>query len=161
MAEKWNEKYPPNEWPVIAFTGAPASFPVQEENRDLQKYLIWSDHIQQQAKHFIKNNLPKGSFIGIHLRNGIDWIRACGNFIISIYRTSHFISTTSSRTHQRQSESVLGGPMFGISQRKGQCDNEYVHANERCRNQAIETGHKDNQRNVQTKRNQIDIRGFG
>lgn len=77
MSEKWNEKYPPNKWPVIAFTGAPASFPVQEENRDLQKYLVWSDHIQQQAKHFIKNNLPKGSFIGIHLRNGIDWIRAC------------------------------------------------------------------------------------
>lgn len=77
MTEKWNEKYPPNEWPVIAFTGAPASFPVQDENRGLQKYLIWSNHIQQQAKHFIKNNLPKGSFIGVHLRNGIDWIRAC------------------------------------------------------------------------------------
>lgn len=77
MTEKWNEKYPPNKWPVIAFTGAPASFPVQDENRALQKYLVWSDQIQQQAKHFIKNSLPKGSFIGIHLRNGIDWIRAC------------------------------------------------------------------------------------
>lgn len=25
MIDKWNEKYPPNEWPVIAFTGAPGS----------------------------------------------------------------------------------------------------------------------------------------
>lgn len=77
MDEKWNDMYPPDKWPVIAFTGAPASFPVQEDNRDLQKYLVWSDDIQQQARHFIKNNLPKGAFIGIHLRNGIDWIRAC------------------------------------------------------------------------------------
>ncbi|KAJ6632762.1 GDP-fucose protein O-fucosyltransferase 1 [Pseudolycoriella hygida] len=77
MGQKWNEKYPPGKWPVIAFTGAPASFPVQDENRSLQKYLVWSDDITRQAKHFIKNNLPKGSFIGIHLRNGIDWVRAC------------------------------------------------------------------------------------
>lgn len=77
MAEKWANKYPPSKWPVIAFTGAPASFPVQLENRGLQKYLIWSPNIHSQAEDFVKNVLPKGGFVGIHLRNGIDWVRAC------------------------------------------------------------------------------------
>lgn len=73
----WNTKYPPEKWPVIAFTGAPASFPVQAENVYLQKYLKWSDKIDKKANEFIKRFLPRGAFIGIHLRNGIDWIRAC------------------------------------------------------------------------------------
>lgn len=77
MANSWNDKYPSSQWPVIAFTGAPAVFPVQPENRDLHKYLTWSDKIIHDAKQFIKQSLPKGSYIGIHLRNGIDWIRAC------------------------------------------------------------------------------------
>ncbi|XP_026277927.1 GDP-fucose protein O-fucosyltransferase 1 [Frankliniella occidentalis] len=77
MASRWAENYPPGEWPVLAFTGAPASFPVQLENRDLHKYLKWSENIQKQAKYFIKNKLPKGAFLGLHFRNGIDWVRAC------------------------------------------------------------------------------------
>lgn len=59
---------------VLAFTGAPASFPVQLENRDLHRYLVWSKSIQDQAKNFIRTVLPKGSFVGIHLRNGVDWV---------------------------------------------------------------------------------------
>lgn len=62
---------------MFCFIGAPASFPVQLENRHLQKYLQWSDNISQQAENFINNVLPKGAFIGIHLRNGVDWVRAC------------------------------------------------------------------------------------
>ncbi|KAJ1519866.1 hypothetical protein ONE63_004108 [Megalurothrips usitatus] len=77
MAAHWEERYPPEKWPVLAFTGAPASFPVQLENRDLHKYLMWSDSIQKKAKYFIKNKLPKGAFVGLHMRNGIDWVRAC------------------------------------------------------------------------------------
>nr|XP_018907851.1 PREDICTED: GDP-fucose protein O-fucosyltransferase 1 [Bemisia tabaci] len=75
--EKWKNKYDGVVWPVIAFTGAPASFPVQEENRRLHKYLKWSETIDRKATNFIKNSLPKGGFIGLHLRNGIDWVRAC------------------------------------------------------------------------------------
>ncbi|XP_058460287.1 GDP-fucose protein O-fucosyltransferase 1 isoform X4 [Malaya genurostris] len=77
MANKWNQKYPANVWPVIAFTGAPASFPIQSENRELHKYLKWSINIENAALDFIRNSLPKGAFMGIHLRNGIDWVRAC------------------------------------------------------------------------------------
>lgn len=64
---------------ICAFLGAPASFPVQEENRHLQKYLEWSDHIEKEADNFIKKTLPKGAFIGIHLRNGMDWVKACNH----------------------------------------------------------------------------------
>ncbi|CAB0035734.1 unnamed protein product [Trichogramma brassicae] len=79
----WRKKYTSAKWPVLAFTGAPASFPVQLENKNYQKYLVWNDQMLSSAKQFIKSKLPPGAFIGIHLRNGIDWTRAC-----------EFISTT-------------------------------------------------------------------
>ncbi|KAI5641518.1 GDP-fucose protein o-fucosyltransferase domain-containing protein [Phthorimaea operculella] len=77
MIEKWKEKYSATEWPVLAFTGAPASFPVQDGNQKLHKYLVWSDSIANKAKQFIKENMGGGGFIGIHLRNGQDWVKAC------------------------------------------------------------------------------------
>lgn len=73
----WNEKYKADKWPVLAFTGAPASFPVQSENIHLQKYLRWSPAITKKANDFVQRFLPKGAYIAIHLRNGIDWVRAC------------------------------------------------------------------------------------
>uniref|UniRef100_A0A1B6ILL0 GDP-fucose protein O-fucosyltransferase 1 n=1 Tax=Homalodisca liturata TaxID=320908 RepID=A0A1B6ILL0_9HEMI len=77
MSEQWSAKYNPSEWPVLAFAGAPASFPVQLENRDLHRYLKWNTAMSNSANEFIKTKMPKGGFIGIHLRNGIDWVRAC------------------------------------------------------------------------------------
>lgn len=77
VAKKWKEKYPSKDYPVLAFTGAPASFPVQKDNVNLQKYLVWSEKIDQLANTFMKEVLPSGGFIGIHLRNGIDWVRTC------------------------------------------------------------------------------------
>ncbi|KAL1457927.1 hypothetical protein WDU94_008107 [Cyamophila willieti] len=77
IAEHWKRRYPSDDWPVLAFTGAPGSFPVQDENRVLQKYLVFTDKIANEAKTFIKNKMPVGAFVGIHLRNGIDWVRAC------------------------------------------------------------------------------------
>lgn len=62
---------------MFVFSGAPASFPVQLENRGLHKYLEWNENILSKAQDVIKNKLPKGAFIGLHLRNGIDWVRAC------------------------------------------------------------------------------------
>ena len=77
VAQDWNEKYVPEKWPVLAFTGAPAPYPVQKENVGLHKYLHWTDSMIAQAEDFIRDQLPSGPFIGIHLRNGIDWQRAC------------------------------------------------------------------------------------
>lgn len=77
IATKWQEKYKADKWPVLAFTGAPASFPVQLENRELQRYLVWSPKYREAAREFIRTVLPRGAFIGLHLRNGIDWVRAC------------------------------------------------------------------------------------
>ena len=58
---------------VLAFTGAPAAFPIQQPNVDLQRYLVWSDAIDTKAETFIQQNL-KRPFLGIHMRNGIDWV---------------------------------------------------------------------------------------
>lgn len=77
MSNQWKKKYPVVSWPVLAFTGAPATFPVQLENKYLQKCLQWTDEISEKAKNYIKQKLPPGAFVGIHLRNGIDWVRAC------------------------------------------------------------------------------------
>ncbi|XP_013200489.1 GDP-fucose protein O-fucosyltransferase 1 [Amyelois transitella] len=77
MMNKWKNKYSSGDWPVLAFTGAPASFPVQKENIYLQKYLSWSDEFKTKSKNFIKNNMSGGGFLGIHLRNGPDWTKAC------------------------------------------------------------------------------------
>lgn len=74
IANQWKDKYQPVAWPILAFTGAPASFPVQLENKGLQKCVVWNDDMQNEAKKFIKESLPRGAFVGIHLRNGIDWV---------------------------------------------------------------------------------------
>lgn len=77
ITDKWEEKYPADAWPVLAFTGAPATFPVQQAHKHLQKYLVWTDEMQSKATNWVKSTLPKGGYMGIHLRNGIDWKRAC------------------------------------------------------------------------------------
>ena len=84
VAKDWHDKFPPKKWPVLAFTGAPAPYPVQKENVQLHKYLKWNDNMLEKAEDFIKSTLrPRGPFIGIHLRNGIDWERACEHVVHS------------------------------------------------------------------------------
>eukprot|EP00057_Strongylocentrotus_purpuratus_P033135 XP_790324.3 PREDICTED: GDP-fucose protein O-fucosyltransferase 1-like [Strongylocentrotus purpuratus] len=65
------------EYPVIALPGAPAAFPVTRENRELHRYLHWSEEIEKQADKFIEENLSEGPFVGVHIRQGSDWINAC------------------------------------------------------------------------------------
>lgn len=86
MVNQWSRKYHPSSWPVLAFTGAPASFPVQSENKKLQKCLVWNDKITREARTIVKKNLPRGAYVGIHLRNGIDWVKLVRiNFNIFYY----------------------------------------------------------------------------
>ena len=67
-------RYPPSDYPVLAFTGPPAAFPVQEEHVKLHKYLRWSDSMAKKAEKFITTNVPHRPFLGLHLRNGIVFV---------------------------------------------------------------------------------------
>ncbi|EDO39909.1 predicted protein [Nematostella vectensis] len=77
VRHQWKQQFPPSLHPVLAFRGAPATFPVLELDRQLHQYLQWSPKITQQVEEYISKSLPKGKFVGIHLRNGIDWQNAC------------------------------------------------------------------------------------
>lgn len=57
---------------------------LQQENVGLHKYLVWSQRIVDRAVNFIRNVLPIGAFIGIHLRNGVDWVSTLLNAAFTI-----------------------------------------------------------------------------
>lgn len=67
-----------SEYPVIALMGAPGSFPVHEKDRWLQKFVQWSVKIKKKAKEFLTSILQNEPFVGIHLRNGIDFVSIAG-----------------------------------------------------------------------------------
>ena len=71
-------RYPGDRFPVIALKGAPASFPVREEFVPLHQYLQWSEGLETQALNYITTNFPGETFVGIHLRNGPDWVGGGG-----------------------------------------------------------------------------------
>ena len=67
-------RFPVSDYPVIALMGAPGAFPVEEKNRWLQKFVRWSPAVENMAKEFVNSVLKKEPFVGIHLRNGIDFV---------------------------------------------------------------------------------------
>jgi len=74
---KWKEMFPPSSYPVLAMTGAPSSFPVQPGHVGLHSHMKWSDSWTERGKEWVRRHMPKGDWLGIHLRNGGDWDRAC------------------------------------------------------------------------------------
>ena len=54
--------------------GAPAPYPMIPADRSLQKYLVFSDRIQEEADKYINDNFSGEKFVGLHLRNGVDWV---------------------------------------------------------------------------------------
>ncbi|OWF42645.1 GDP-fucose protein O-fucosyltransferase 1-like [Mizuhopecten yessoensis] len=75
--KRWRDKYPASQYPVLAFTGAPAAFPVQSYSVHLHQYLKWSTKVETKADKFIKENFPERAFVAIHLRLGTDFVKAC------------------------------------------------------------------------------------
>ncbi|KAK6037171.1 hypothetical protein COOONC_25324, partial [Cooperia oncophora] len=72
----WLERFPPSQFPVLAFPSPPAPFPSRAGTWELQRYLKWSSRITGKATQFIKDKLTR-PFVGIHLRNDKDWERVC------------------------------------------------------------------------------------
>ncbi|XP_067678470.1 GDP-fucose protein O-fucosyltransferase 1-like [Haliotis asinina] len=75
--QSWIDSYPASKYPVMAFKGAPASFPVKEEHVHLQKYLQWSEKMKLEALDYINKTFPGEAYVGLHMRNGQDWENAC------------------------------------------------------------------------------------
>jgi peptide-O-fucosyltransferase len=75
-AESLARTLPPEQHPVIALADSPGSYPVAAENRDLQRYLRWSEDIRQQGDAFLSEHLIR-PFLAVHLRNGSEWQQAC------------------------------------------------------------------------------------
>ena len=86
-------RFPPSTHLVIAFTGAPAQFPVEQQHVSLHRYLQWSDYIEELANSFIRANIPGRPFLGIHLRNDVDWVKLS----VAIHRPVASLLTTGGR----------------------------------------------------------------
>ncbi|VIO89526.1 GDP-fucose protein O-fucosyltransferase 1 precursor, putative [Brugia malayi] len=76
VRKKWEERFPVDRYPVLSFISAPVAFPARTDHHHLQRYLRWSEPIVTEANKFIAESLEK-PFIGIHLRNDIDWKNLC------------------------------------------------------------------------------------
>ena len=67
---RWRDQYPGSQYPVLAMTGAPASFPVHSDHVSLQSHVQWSEMMKSQAQTWIRRVLGDDNtpYIGIHLR---------------------------------------------------------------------------------------------
>ncbi|GFO49557.1 GDP-fucose protein o-fucosyltransferase 1 [Plakobranchus ocellatus] len=75
---QWKIQYRPEEYPVLAFVGPPAPFPVSVYNEKLQRYVQWSNKYNNMTEEFIAENIGEDRpFIALHMRNGVDFERAC------------------------------------------------------------------------------------
>ncbi|CAF1047289.1 unnamed protein product [Didymodactylos carnosus] len=110
--DEWHQRFPPQQFPVIAMKGeeilgrpyktekiplytilgAPASFPMLSNHRYLQKYLKWSTKIMDEIHQHQQTLFNSSKYIGIHLRNDVDWLRACSD--VESYHTQSYMAST-------------------------------------------------------------------
>ena len=67
-------RFPSSKYPVYAFKGAPGSFPSNTEHHSIQKYLHFSDMLENIADDYIRKEMEGKPFLAIHLRNGKDMV---------------------------------------------------------------------------------------
>ncbi|VDN94052.1 unnamed protein product [Brugia pahangi] len=102
VRKKWEERFPVGRYPVLSFISAPVAFPARTDHHHLQRYLRWSEPIVTEANKFIAESLEK-PFIGIHLRNDIDWVIFFLNRFLSLFQImmQYFINKTFSYTEKK------------------------------------------------------------
>ncbi|KJH46829.1 hypothetical protein DICVIV_07104 [Dictyocaulus viviparus] len=72
----WLQRFPPSDFPVLAFPSPPAPFPSRASTWSLQRYLKWNSIIADRANQFVENELLS-PFVAVHLRNDRDWDQVC------------------------------------------------------------------------------------
>lgn len=69
--------FPSSEFPVVALRGPPAPFPVPIRQWPIQRFLKWSKKISELGDNYISLTFADHPFLGVHLRNGADWLKTC------------------------------------------------------------------------------------
>ncbi|KAI1284899.1 GDP-fucose protein O-fucosyltransferase 1 [Halotydeus destructor] len=90
---------------VLAFPGAPSSFPASIESVTLQYYVHFSDKVSKDATDYRKSRFSAETYIGVHLRHGSDWEKACQHLkhnmtqLFSSHQCTKRLPVTSSIVH--------------------------------------------------------------
>ena len=67
---------------MLAFKGAPASFPVQRFNRALQQYVVWNSQMKGWTEEYVQREMSGEAYIAVHLRIGSDWVSPTGTILL-------------------------------------------------------------------------------
>ncbi|XP_033645478.1 GDP-fucose protein O-fucosyltransferase 1-like [Asterias rubens] len=73
----WNSKFPVEEHPVITIDKATPAFPINPGNRKIQEFVKWNEHFMSIGRSYINATFGSNTWVGLHLRNGGDWVKAC------------------------------------------------------------------------------------
>ena len=108
-------RFPASSHLVLAFTGAPAAFPVARQDVGLQQYLQWSSYIEDLADGFIRDNIPHRPFLGIHLRNDLDWVKLCCYYYYYYYAFSALMLLVGRQEGHPACKKLSGGVLAWLS----------------------------------------------